>query len=370
MMLKAAVVAVCASAAHGLTSYSGQHLAALKATTCSNMGEIAASVGFSNSKADPYPALGYDTKINYAQNCYAVFPNEDTRSTYRLENGAAADMKAKNVTAKGRGTVFLTHDGPCGVCSDLASLSVYIGTPDLTAPVKACGFKLIESNQVKCLEDIGFRGACTQIWLYNTKNTKKTLGNGGCLGTCLRYATARANEPKKSWFMGSNPCSPSECPNKINGNNACSDFQWQDGQYRLNPCLQCDECRSGPIFQKVAGRTRRASGVQSEILRPPSSIKAEVFHGYGMPTAPRSSLSAGGTTAAVAAVSALAGVVVMGGVAFRRVKRGNTDEKEPQDASVASGAMVAPGAELESRAETAVAASPKLNLAAGEVPEL
>ena len=35
-----------------------------------------------------------------------------------------------------------------------------------------------------------------------------------------------------------------------------------------NPCLQCDECRSGPIFQKVAGRTRRGSGIQSAIERP------------------------------------------------------------------------------------------------------
>ena len=120
----------------------------------------------------------------------------------------------------------------------------------------------------------------------------------------------------------------------------------------------------------MAGRTRRASGVQSEILRPPSTIKAEVYNGYGMPTAPGQSLSAGGTSAAVAAVGALAGVVVMGGVAFRRVKRGNTDEKEPQDAVVARGAVVAPGAELESRAEIAVAASSKLNLAAGEVPDL
>jgi hypothetical protein len=110
----------------------------------------------------------------------------------------------------------------------------------------------------------------------------------------------------------------------------------------------------------VAGRTRRASGVQSEILRPPSTIKAEVYNGYGMPTAPGQS-SAGGTSAAVAAVGALA---VMGGVAFLRVKRGNTDEKESWDAVVASGAVVAPGAELELRAEIAVTASSKLNLAA------
>ncbi|EFA82131.1 hypothetical protein PPL_05036 [Heterostelium album PN500] len=40
----------------------------------------------------------------------------------------------------------------------------------------------------------------------------------------------------------------------------------------LNPCLQCDEDKSGPIFKAVAARTRRDSGLRSAINRPPDSI--------------------------------------------------------------------------------------------------
>ena len=39
-------------------------------------------------------------------------------------------------------------------------------------------------------------------------------------------------------------------------------------QCALNECIHCDEDRSGPVFAAVAGRTRRASGLLSFILRP------------------------------------------------------------------------------------------------------
>ena len=47
----------------------------------------------------------------------------------------------------------------------------------------------------------------------------------------------------------------------------------------LNSCLACDEKISGPIFKKVAARTRRDSGLTSAIWRPLSSI-AEITHYY------------------------------------------------------------------------------------------
>jgi hypothetical protein len=68
------------------------------------------------------------------------------------------------------------------------------------------------------------------------------------------------------------------CGNTINGRPACSDFQWQNGEFRLNPCLQCDECRSGPIFQKISGRTRRNSGIETDIKRP--DVAPEIYHNY------------------------------------------------------------------------------------------
>jgi hypothetical protein len=40
----------------------------------------------------------------------------------------------------------------------------------------------------------------------------------------------------------------------------------------LNDCLQCDEDKSGPIFKYESGRTRRNSGIKSEIDRPVDEI--------------------------------------------------------------------------------------------------
>jgi hypothetical protein len=40
----------------------------------------------------------------------------------------------------------------------------------------------------------------------------------------------------------------------------------------LNECLQCDEDTSGPVFKYYAGRTRRDSGIKSEIDRPSDQV--------------------------------------------------------------------------------------------------
>lgn len=45
----------------------------------------------------------------------------------------------------------------------------------------------------------------------------------------------------------------------------------------LNDCLQCDEDNAGPNFTSFAGRTRRRSGLLSEIVRPCNSI-AHIDH--------------------------------------------------------------------------------------------
>ncbi len=40
----------------------------------------------------------------------------------------------------------------------------------------------------------------------------------------------------------------------------------------LNSCLQCDEDKSGPVFKFFSGRSRRNSGIKSEIDRPNDQI--------------------------------------------------------------------------------------------------
>lgn len=84
---------------------------------------------------------------------------------------------------------------------------------DLTKPVRACGMKKFYSKAAlrRCISNLGFTDPCTEVWLWNTLNTKKHCG-----GICfLSYLTGQ--------------------PYIIHG--------------ELNKCLQCDEDISGPIFK-------------------------------------------------------------------------------------------------------------------------
>ena len=135
-----------------------------------------------------------------------------------------------------------THAGACGTCSTLQDLAVYLERPDLTTPVRRCGIRLIASRGIACLERLGFSPACAKTWWFNARNTRRE-----CLWVCV-----------KSWVSGE----PSAGPDA-----------------RLNPCLQCDEDRSGPVFKAAAGRTRRNSGLRSSIPRPEDEV-AHVVHDY------------------------------------------------------------------------------------------
>ena len=135
-----------------------------------------------------------------------------------------------------------THAGACGTCSTLQDLAVYLERPDLTTPVRRCGIRPTASGAIACLERLGFSPACARTWWFNARNTRRE-----CLWVCV-----------KSWVSGE----PSTGPDA-----------------RLNPCLQCDEDRSGPVFKAAAGRTRRNSGLRSSIPRPEDEV-AHVVHDY------------------------------------------------------------------------------------------
>jgi hypothetical protein len=138
-----------------------------------------------------------------------------------------------------------THWGHCGVCSTLANLAVYMRENDLGRPVRACATMDpldggTGNGDLDCLLGLGFDLPCAQIWAYNTNHTKNV-----CLEICLENFTSPYNLP--------------------------------DGS--LNPCLQCDENMSGPVFKAVAGRTRRNSGLPNAICRPCSEVQPLV-HSY------------------------------------------------------------------------------------------
>jgi hypothetical protein len=55
----------------------------------------------------------------------------------------------------------------------------------------------------------------------------------------------------------------------------------------LNPCLQCDEDKSGAVFKAHAARTRRNSGILSAIGRPDAQVYTEAdHHAYLGPATP------------------------------------------------------------------------------------
>ncbi len=136
----------------------------------------------------------------------------------------------------------VTHRGYCGTCSTLRDLAVYLKRRDMTYAVRSCSFRMTRSGILSCLESIGFTGPCALTWYYNIRNTARH-----CLGPCLL-----------SWMKR-------EPLNRADGT--------------LNDCIRCDEDRSGPIFKYYAGRTRRNSGIKSEIGRDPEELY-HVVHDY------------------------------------------------------------------------------------------
>jgi hypothetical protein len=150
--------------------------------------------------------------------------------TFRDERGALS------------GGYMITHRGPCGTCSTLKDLAAYLRHRDLTYRVRKCSLRITRNGIMECLAGIGFTETCAATWYYNVRNTARH-----CLGACL--ASWITNEPLN------NP----------------------DGS--LNGCIRCDEEKSGPIFKYCAGRTRRNSGIVSEIGRRDGEI-SPIRHDY------------------------------------------------------------------------------------------
>lgn len=123
-------------------------------------------------------------------------------------------------------THWLTHTGPCGRCSGSDDLWVYAVSEDLTRDVRRCALiSLVSTSFARaCLHKIGFTDSCAQAWL---KNIQLTISQ--CFFTCI--------------------------------------MEWFSPLTETNPCIACDERVSGQLFLKLAGRTRRNSGLTSEIDR-------------------------------------------------------------------------------------------------------
>lgn len=114
---------------------------------------------------------------------------------------------------------------------------------DFTSAGKKCATKglLNETDGYLCYQSLGLTPECAKIWNYDGIYDGKA-----CAADCLGYVNAPNNGP------------PPECA--------------------LNNCLKCDEEKAGPIFSAFAGRTRRRSGLLSEIIRECDSIARNITH--------------------------------------------------------------------------------------------
>jgi hypothetical protein len=143
--------------------------------------------------------------------------------------------------------LIVTHSGPCGTCSSLQDLAVYLKEgSDLRLKSTGCAFRGIQSQAdgIACFEEtIGFSRGCAVTWFWNTVQTIEFCG-----ALCTNFTLA--GDPNN----GSAP----ECT--------------------LAECLQCDEDNAGPVFKSTAGRTRRTSGLLSGIVRPCSEIEPDIVH--------------------------------------------------------------------------------------------
>lgn len=137
---------------------------------------------------------------------------------------------------------FVTHEGSCGLCSTTVDLALYL-TQDFTDAGKKCATKGLfnESEGLNCYIALGLTYECAKIWNYDGIYDGKVCG-----ATCSTTLNQPNNGP------------PPAC--------------------EINACLECDEENAGPIFTKFAGRTRRRSGLLSEIIRPCSDIAKSIYH--------------------------------------------------------------------------------------------
>ena len=165
------------------------------------------------------------------------------RDSYRLDT--FADLPALARASEHR----LTHHGACGTCSSLQDLAVYARF-DLTRMAADCARRLTFAGRQACMQAIGFSAPCAESWAYNAGHTRRH-----CARICLAQMGWRA-------AIFGNPAPATNLP---------------DGA--LDACLECDEYISGPGFRYSAGRTRRNSGILSEIQRPEGAVQT-VTHDY------------------------------------------------------------------------------------------
>lgn len=178
----------------------------------------------------------YKRPVPESKECLCAIVIDDLENKeYHLET--FDDLKSAEAAG-----AYVTHYDACGLCSTLEDMALYVEDLDIGRAVKECGLKNLVTpfrDLVSCLQDLGFTKPCAQIWAYNIRNTQEK-----CFKVCISDNSVYHNE---------------------------------DGT--LNPCLECDEKNSVPVWRAVAGRSRRNMGVANNICRFCEEVKP-VKHDY------------------------------------------------------------------------------------------
>ena len=171
--------------------------------------------------------------------CALIYDQGNCSSYSMVSFESWADFEG-DPSASTRGVV--THEGSCGLCSTAQDLSVYL-REDFTTAGKQCATRGLrnESAGFECYEALGLTAECAKIWNYDG-----IYDGTQCLQPCASHITDPNNGPPP----------------------ACT----------LSPCLECDEVQAGPVFSSMGGRTRRRSGLLSEIIRNCSSVASGITH--------------------------------------------------------------------------------------------
>jgi hypothetical protein len=131
----------------------------------------------------PPPPPGWETAV-----CGVLYEDGE-RTRYLLENYTDVDA------ARAAGA-HVTHETPCGLCSSLEDLAVYMSIWDMTAPVRACAAlgAISRPAGLDCLFELGLTPPCAAIWMDNADYTR-----GSCLLPCLVHLGSPYNEPEGCW---------------------------------------------------------------------------------------------------------------------------------------------------------------------------
>lgn len=244
--------------------------------------------GLEPPDCQPYPSLAsafgqvscnrVERKRARKQVCGFKYNNTD-----RCDSGSNRFYELNTYKNKHRAITdgaVITHTGRCGACSNHQDLAIYMKPGVLDIVSFACGLLFVDFTKLdfplkpeieiaatfpltkQCFQTLNFTVMdpqsgltpdCAHVWASNSMNTAVNCWEG--------YSCKK----RKADSVPSVDC----CKTAILLQ------QWEPNDSdtcELNGCLKCDEKKSGRIFKKYAGRTRRNSGIIGAIKRPCTSI--------------------------------------------------------------------------------------------------